>query len=102
MSAVREACHASKSKMEKKYGCENCPLPFDSVIPSLQSRAELERAERSFFKFMLVRDPFERLHSCYRDKMVDNPHWSLVKFRKAVKDRSVCWLKMRPRRFRIT
>ena len=89
MSAVREACHASKSKMEKKYGCENCPLPFDSVTPSLQSRAELESAERSFFKFMLVRDPFERLHSCYRDKMVDNPHWSLVKFRKVVKDRSV-------------
>ena len=87
MSAVREACHASKSKMKKKYGRENCPLPSDSVIPSLQSRAELESAERSFFRFMVVRDPFERLHSCYRDKMVDSPHWSLVNFRKVVKDR---------------
>ena len=53
----------------------------------MQSLAELEYAESSFFKFMVVRDPFERLHSCYRDKMVDNPHWSLSNFRKAVKDR---------------
>ena len=41
---------------------------------------------------MVVRDPFERLHSCYRDKMVDNPHWSLTNFRKEVKDR---WVGMR-------
>ena len=53
----------------------------------MQSLAELEYAESSFFKFMVVRDPFERLHSCYRDKMVDNPHWSLANFRKEVKDR---------------
>ena len=52
-----------------------------------QSRAEMERAEATFFRFTVVRDPFERLYSCYRDKMVDNPHWSLANFRKAVKDR---------------
>ena len=83
MSAVRDT---ARFKIDEKYGCENCPLP--SLIPSLlQSAAELEYAERSFFKFMVVRDPFERLHSCYRDKMVDNPHWSLANFRKEVKDR---------------
>ena len=55
----------------------------------MQSLAELEYAESSFFKFTVVRDPFERLHSCYRDKMVDSTHWSLANFRKSVKDRWV-------------
>ena len=67
-------------------------MPPSSLYFWLQSQAELEYAERSFFKFMVVRDPFERLHSCYRDKMVDNPHWSLTNFRKEVKDR---WVGMR-------
>ena len=38
-----------------------------------------------YIKFMIVRDPLERLVSCYKDKMVSNTHWSLANFRKHVK-----------------
>ena len=41
-----------------------------------------------FTKFIIVRDPLERLVSCYKDKMVTNTHWSLANFRKTVKERA--------------
>ena len=37
---------------------------------------------------MIVRDPLERLVSCYKDKMITNTHWSLATFRKQVKQRA--------------
>ena len=38
-----------------------------------------------YLSFMIVRDPLERLVSCYKDKMVTNTHWSLANFRREVK-----------------
>ena len=35
---------------------------------------------------MFVRHPMERLLSCYVDKMVESPHWSLPAFRRHVQD----------------
>ena len=46
---------------------------------------ELELAREHYTKFLIVRDPLERLISCYKDKMVTNTHWSLATFRKQVK-----------------
>jgi len=51
-----------------------------------KSWEELAFAEQHFTKFMIVRDPLERLASCYMDKMVTNTHWSLQKFRQQVKN----------------
>ena len=42
----------------------------------------------NYLKFLIVRDPLERLVSCYKDKMVSNTHWSLANFRKQVKQRA--------------
>ena len=41
-----------------------------------------------YLKFIIVRDPLERLVSCYKDKLVTNTHWSLAGFRKTVKKRA--------------
>ena len=54
----------------------------------LQTWSELEMMEDHFLKFLIVRDPLERLVSCYKDKMVTNTHWSLANFRKTVKERA--------------
>jgi hypothetical protein len=53
-----------------------------------QSLEDLDFSSLHYFKFMFVRDPMERLYSCYQDKMVSNPHWSLQPFRNAVKNRA--------------
>jgi len=50
--------------------------------------SELELMDEHYLKFIIVRDPLERLVSCYKDKMVTNTHWSLANFRKTVKDRA--------------
>ena len=44
--------------------------------------------DEHYLKFIIVRDPLERLVSCYKDKMVTNTHWSLASFRKTVKERA--------------
>ena len=44
--------------------------------------------DENYLKFLIVRDPLERLVSCYKDKMVSNTHWSLANFRKQVKQRA--------------
>jgi len=49
---------------------------------------ELDMVKESFLNFLIVRDPLERLVSCYKDKMVSNTHWSLASFRKQVKYRA--------------
>ena len=54
----------------------------------MQTWSELEMMEDHFLKFLIVRDPLERLVSCYKDKMVTNTHWSLANFRKTVKERA--------------
>lgn len=46
---------------------------------------ELEFAKEHFFKFVFVRNPLERLYSCYHDKAVVNPHPSLKSFRQVIK-----------------
>ena len=50
-----------------------------------QSVEELELMKDHYLSFMIVRDPLERLVSCYKDKMVTNTHWSLANFRREVK-----------------
>lgn len=50
--------------------------------------SELEMMDEHFTKFIIVRDPLERLVSCYKDKMVTNTHWSLASFRRTVKERA--------------
>ena len=49
---------------------------------------ELELIDEKYLKFLIVRDPLERLVSCYKDKMVTNTHWSLATLRKTVKQRA--------------
>ena len=42
---------------------------------------EVEFSGSHYLRFIVVRDPLERLVSCYKDKMVTNTHWSLKNFR---------------------
>merc|ERR1712098_480849 len=56
---------------------------------------EMEIAKDHFLSFMIVRDPLERLASCYKDKMVTNSHWSLVGFRRHVKKKAADMKKMK-------
>jgi len=49
---------------------------------------ELKMMDDHYLKFIIVRDPLERLVSCYKDKLVTNTHWSLAGFRKTVKKRA--------------
>ena len=53
-----------------------------------QDWEELKLIDENYLKFMIVRDPLERLVSCYKDKMITNTHWSLATFRKQVKQRA--------------
>ncbi|KAI9563073.1 hypothetical protein GHT06_010530 [Daphnia sinensis] len=53
------------------------------ILP--RSIADFEFANQTYFKFMFVRHPMDRMLSCYLDKMVDSPHYSLPAFRSYVK-----------------
>ena len=46
---------------------------------------ELKHYANNFYKFMIVREPMERLASCYYDKIIINPAKSLILFRNAIK-----------------
>jgi hypothetical protein len=54
----------------------------------LQSLEDFQFANQTFFKFMFVRHPMDRMLSCYLDKMVESPHYSLPAFRNYVKNKA--------------
>merc|ERR550534_563844 len=60
-----------------------------SLSSSLNPRSlqEFQYVNRTYFKFMFVRHPMERMLSCYLDKMVLSSHSSLPAFRRFVKQR---------------
>ena len=53
-----------------------------------QSTEDFQLANRTYFKFMFVRHPMDRMLSCYMDKMVESAHNSLPPFRSYVKSRA--------------
>merc|ERR1712071_406514 len=61
-----------------------------SLSQRLQPKSldEFRLANSSYFKFMFVRHPMERLLSCYLDKMVTSTHWSLPAFRRYVQHKA--------------
>jgi hypothetical protein len=56
--------------------------------PKLQSLEDFQIANQTFFKFMFVRHPMDRMLSCYLDKMVNSPHHSLPAFRNYVRNKA--------------
>lgn len=55
---------------------------------TLQTDQEFHFSKTNFYKVLFVRNPMERLVSCYYDKMLVGTHKSLKAFRKAVKIRA--------------
>ncbi|KAI9563063.1 hypothetical protein GHT06_010520 [Daphnia sinensis] len=53
-----------------------------------KSLKEFKFANETYFKFMFVRHPMDRMLSCYLDKMVNSQHHSLPAFRAFVKNRA--------------
>ncbi|XP_057367487.1 uncharacterized protein LOC130688523 [Daphnia carinata] len=53
-----------------------------------KSLEEFKFANETYFKFMFVRHPMDRMLSCYLDKMVNSQHHSLPAFRVFVKNRA--------------
>ena len=43
---------------------------IDIIIMIIRSWEELSLAKEHYISFLIVRDPLDRLISCYRDKMV--------------------------------
>lgn len=74
----------SPRREEEKKGLGMSQGIYSSPI-FLQNDKELNFSQEHFFKFILVRNPMERLVSCYYDKMVTNTHKSLTAFRRNVK-----------------
>ncbi|XP_063887507.1 carbohydrate sulfotransferase 11-like isoform X2 [Scylla paramamosain] len=54
----------------------------DTLTPKTDN--EFEFARKHFFKFLLVRHPFSRLLSAYRDKVEAAQHWSLKQMREHI------------------
>lgn len=50
-----------------------------------QSLEDFRFSNQTFFKFIFVRHPMDRMLSCYLDKMVESPHFSLPAFRRYVR-----------------
>ena len=46
---------------------------------------DLKHYANNYYKFMIVREPMERLASCYYDKIIINPAKSLILLRNAIK-----------------
>lgn len=63
-----------------------------------RSLEEFQYANNTFFKFMFVRHPMERMLSCYLDKMVTSPHSSLPAFRRFVKQKGAKLVKKHKRK----
>ena len=55
---------------------------IDIIIMIIRSWEELSLAKEHYISFLIVRDPLDRLISCYRDKMV-----TMVKYRVSQKKR---------------
>ncbi|KAK4026270.1 hypothetical protein OUZ56_015280 [Daphnia magna] len=53
-----------------------------------KSLEEFKFANETYFKFMFVRHPMDRMLSCYLDKMINSQHHSLPAFRAFVKNRA--------------
>ena len=56
---------------------------IDIIIMIIRSWEELSLAKEHYISFLIVRDPLDRLISCYRDKMV-----TTVKYRVSQKKRT--------------
>ena len=50
-----------------------------------QNLQDFHQANETYFKFLFVRHPMDRLLSCYLDKMVTSPHKSLPPYRRHIK-----------------
>ena len=51
-------------------------------------KKKFEEKKERYRKFIIVREPMERLASCYNDKMIVNPARSLFYWRKRVKNKA--------------
>ena len=54
----------------------------------IMSKRKFEEKKERYRKFIIVREPMERLASCYNDKMIVNPARSLFDWRKRVKNKA--------------
>jgi len=64
---------------------EGRTLPDNSDQPSDKTSLIEHLNNESFHKFIFVREPMERLASCYYDKFIVNPFKHLIQFREQTK-----------------
>ena len=72
----KAACTAIKNTIAKSYSA--CPPVHMAIHGSTFNRqrqifGELNQKQKTYFAFTFVRNPFERLVSCYRDKIIYTP-----------------------------
>ena len=73
--------HAYASRLHPKVSEVAAVWRADLSISILQSWEELQAAQDGYLKFLIVRDPLERLVSCYKDKAKSsNINGQLCKF----------------------